>query len=533
MTPHLVRKKCERESWFYYTLIYFLKAHHFWSETETAAYVDWINRSLHDDTDLESILPISNEGTALFEACRDGLVLCKLVNSSVPNSIDEKALNKKPKSPIHKSENITKVLNGCRAIGIQVHNIGPEDIMKATPHLVLGLVWQIIKIGLLATINSEPLLTNGGSSVENLQEAEVTTAERRPKGPSANEKSLLSWLNKVLQQLGHEQKISNFGSDLSDSIALAKLVIYLTPEDVGPKLSIDTIQQEQDMFMRAEMVLDQANTFDCRQFATPNDIVSGSRNLNMAFVAVLYNTRARAAEAERKTRELQETLQNELVQAINRNEQQMQRSREEMEIIIQSLKQQLAQSEKGRAALEVDNETLNAQNEALNAKLLEEERRGELVASEELEALQEENTHLKSKIFSIEKESGEFRIYKINIEAKLELAATELKNYKASSDSQIAKLSDLLDAATSENFEMKGLLIEIEEDNSNVNNELSSLKAQLDVSKADLSHVKLESQQVCVKKWKFISVSSLTHQTTSSTALYEDFQIAQGFSTRD
>lgn len=43
-------------------------------------------------------------------------------------------------------------LNSASAIGCQVVNIGAQDLKEGKPHLVLGLLWQIIKIGLFADI---------------------------------------------------------------------------------------------------------------------------------------------------------------------------------------------------------------------------------------------------------------------------------------------------------------------------------------------------------------------------------------------
>lgn len=81
-------------------------------------------------------------------ACNDGVVLAKLVNSSFPGTIDETTIARNARSPIYKSENLMKVLNGCKAAGIQVHNIGPQDILNKIPHLCLGLVWQVIKVNI-------------------------------------------------------------------------------------------------------------------------------------------------------------------------------------------------------------------------------------------------------------------------------------------------------------------------------------------------------------------------------------------------
>lgn len=40
---------------------------------------------------------------------------------------------------------------------------------------------------------------------------------------------------------------------------------------------------------RAEAMLQQADRLGCRQFVTPNDVVSGNPKLNLAFVANLFN----------------------------------------------------------------------------------------------------------------------------------------------------------------------------------------------------------------------------------------------------
>ena len=43
-------------------------------------------------------------------------------------------------------------LNSASAIGCHVVNIGAEDLKEGRQHLVLGLLWQVIKIGLFADI---------------------------------------------------------------------------------------------------------------------------------------------------------------------------------------------------------------------------------------------------------------------------------------------------------------------------------------------------------------------------------------------
>jgi hypothetical protein len=49
-------------------------------------------------------------------------------------------------------ENLNLALNSASAIGCTVVNIGAQDLKEGKPHLVLGLLWQIIKVGLFADI---------------------------------------------------------------------------------------------------------------------------------------------------------------------------------------------------------------------------------------------------------------------------------------------------------------------------------------------------------------------------------------------
>lgn len=61
-------------------------------------------------------------------------------------------------------ENLNLALNSASAIGCQVVNIGAQDLKEGKPHLVLGLLWQIIKIGLFADI--ELSRNEGGAQID-------------------------------------------------------------------------------------------------------------------------------------------------------------------------------------------------------------------------------------------------------------------------------------------------------------------------------------------------------------------------------
>ncbi|KAI9986180.1 hypothetical protein PInf_025095 [Phytophthora infestans] len=60
---------------------------HSYSEEETAAFTEHINNTLQADSDVASLMPISTDA-GLFRAVCDGVLLCKLLNRAVPETID-------------------------------------------------------------------------------------------------------------------------------------------------------------------------------------------------------------------------------------------------------------------------------------------------------------------------------------------------------------------------------------------------------------------------------------------------------------
>uniref|UniRef100_A0A673NPC6 Plastin-3 n=1 Tax=Sinocyclocheilus rhinocerous TaxID=307959 RepID=A0A673NPC6_9TELE len=190
-------------------------------------------------------------------------------------------------------ENLNLALNSASAIGCHVVNIGALDLREGKPHLVLGLLWQIIKIGLFADIElsrNEALaaLLRDGETLEDLMKL-------------SPEELLLRWANFHLENAGWS-KINNFSHDIKvslnplsakDSRAYFHLLNQIAPK--GQKEGEDRIDidmsgfSEKDDLKRAECMLQQADRLGCRQFVTSTDVVSGNPKLNLAFVANLFN----------------------------------------------------------------------------------------------------------------------------------------------------------------------------------------------------------------------------------------------------
>uniref|UniRef100_A0A8I3W0M4 Plastin 1 n=2 Tax=Boreoeutheria TaxID=1437010 RepID=A0A8I3W0M4_CALJA len=257
---------------------------HSYSEEEKVAFVNWINKALENDPDCKHLIPMNPNDDSLFKSLADGILLCKMINLSEPDTIDERAINKKKLTPFTISENLNLALNSASAIGCTVVNIGASDLKEGKPHLVLGLLWQIIKVGLFADIEisrNEALiaLLNEGEELEELMKL-------------SPEELLLRWVNYHLTNAGWHT-ISNFSQDIKDSRAYFHLLNQIAPKggEDGPAIAIDLsgINEKNDL-KRAGLMLQEADKLGCKQFVTPADVVSGNPKLNLAFVANLFNT---------------------------------------------------------------------------------------------------------------------------------------------------------------------------------------------------------------------------------------------------
>ena len=252
------------------------------NEDERTAFTNHINAVLAGDPDIGNLLPFPTDTFEMFDHCKNGLVLAKLINDSVPDTIDERVLNRPGKkiktlNAFHMTENNNIVIESAKGIGCSVVNIGSGDIIEVREHLILGLIWQIIRRGLLGKIDIKL-----HPELYRLLEDDETLEQFLRLPP---EQILLRWFNYHLKNAKWERRVTNFSHDVKDGENYTILLNQLSPENCsrGPL-------QTRDLLQRAEQVLQNSEKLDCRKFLTPTSLVAGNPKLNLAFVANLFNT---------------------------------------------------------------------------------------------------------------------------------------------------------------------------------------------------------------------------------------------------
>ncbi|CZR60507.1 plastin-3 [Phialocephala subalpina] len=251
------------------------------NEDERTEFTRHINAVLAGDPDIGNRLPFPTDTFEMFDECRDGLVLAKLINDSVADTIDERVLNKPGKkiktlNAFHMTENNNIVIESAKGIGCSVVNIGSGDIIEVREHLILGLIWQIIKKGLFSKIDIKL-----HPELYRLLEEDETLEKFLRLPPEA---ILKRWFNYHLKAANWPRTVANFSGDVKDGENYTVLLAQIAPEHCDRRPL-----QTRDLHQRAEQILQNADTLGCRKFLSPSSLVAGNSRLNLAFVANLFN----------------------------------------------------------------------------------------------------------------------------------------------------------------------------------------------------------------------------------------------------
>lgn len=105
-----------------------------WVATQNKAFLRWTNSHLEP----HSISPVTSFETDFS----DGVKLIQLLEIIGDDNLGRYAT--RPKLRVQKAENVIIALEYIKRRGIQLYNIGAEDIVDGNIKLILGLLWTLI-----------------------------------------------------------------------------------------------------------------------------------------------------------------------------------------------------------------------------------------------------------------------------------------------------------------------------------------------------------------------------------------------------
>eukprot|EP00761_Pharyngomonas_kirbyi_P014269 gb/GECH01014299.1/.p1 GENE.gb/GECH01014299.1/~~gb/GECH01014299.1/.p1 ORF type:complete len:778 (+),score=248.19 gb/GECH01014299.1/:1-2334(+) len=264
------------------------------TEGEKLMFVDFINSTLQDDPDLSCVLPIDPENMDVFQVLQSGVVLCKLINHAVPGTIDMKIVHKGKKlSRFQMIENLDSALSGAKAVGLTVVNISPQEIIDGKPSLVMGVLWQIMRLDLLSQMDV-------GEHV-GLLELKGDYEDLNAFLNVSKKELLTRWINHHMMKFqsqhpdvgsDDEPSISeNLGNELRDGTVYLRLLSQVAPHACPPEEVTRRMEQQTSPQENAEYVVQVLSNMESlrdRIHVKPEDLSSGNSRINLVLLTTLF-----------------------------------------------------------------------------------------------------------------------------------------------------------------------------------------------------------------------------------------------------
>lgn len=430
---------------------------HSYSEGEKIGFVEHINEALAGDSDLGADLPIDPTTMKLFDVSAKGVLFCKLLNLIAPGTV--KRFKTNPSNKFESNENHAAAIAAAGSMGISTVNVGPTDIGDKTFHLVMGLLWQIIK---------KHLMTQVKALFEKSEEEVSKTITHLPP-----EQVLFKWFNQHLEHAGSDRLVTNFDSDLTDGVCFAYLLHDLEPHIIT-KDSLNAALAEKDVKTRLEHLLSFADRLGCKKFVTVDTIMNGNPRLNLAFVATMFKVypEIQSGASSAKVREMEEVV-------------------EEKAALVTKLETELetVREERGAAARQKEalSEELSDKSSELEARAKELEGVTKTLEDVRVErdTLTKTKTELESQLEAATEDAAAKAATIETLSTEKEQLASTLKEETAAKDKFAADLADLDDLFS----EFKVEATETQ----------ATLTASLETEKAEREKVRVELEQTQTK----------------------------------
>ena len=215
---------------------------------EERSFRTWIN-----SLKLEGVKKVNN----LYEECRNGILLLKMIDKIKPGTVNWKIVElKNLKNPFKVGVNCQEAIDASKKSGYKIVSIGNKDIQEGKKKHILAIVWQLMRAHTLKIIGEK------------------------------TEEELIAWANSKIPE---ERKIKNLKEKkLGDGLFWIDLLAAIEPRCIRWDLIVKESPTDKDREMNAKYALSVARGLGAMIFVVWEDITEVKSKLLLTFLASLY-----------------------------------------------------------------------------------------------------------------------------------------------------------------------------------------------------------------------------------------------------
>ena len=216
---------------------------------EERSFRTWIN-----SLKLEGVKKVNN----LYEECRNGLLLLKIIDKIKPGTVNWKIIEQKNLKNVYKvGVNCQEVIDASLRSGYKIVSIGNKDIQEGKKKHILAIVWQLMRAHTLKVIGER------------------------------SEEELIEWAN---SKIPPDRKIKSLKEKkLGDGLFWIDLLAAIEPRCIRWDLIVKENPSDKDREMNAKYALSVARGLGAMIFVVWEDITEVKSKLLLTFLASLYD----------------------------------------------------------------------------------------------------------------------------------------------------------------------------------------------------------------------------------------------------
>jgi hypothetical protein len=176
-------------------------------------------------------------------------------------------------------ENLKLGFAACKgSLGLKLIGVGPSDFMQKIPHLVLGVIWRVIR-----QIAVQSIQLKDCPEIMRLAEEGETLQDLMKLPP---ETILIRWVNFHLAKNGQERRIANLGKDTADSFAMYHVLNRLD----NSQCTLQGIDNG-DLVERGDTMISNSKLIGVPEITSGKAFSKGNVKVNTLFISYVFNTK--------------------------------------------------------------------------------------------------------------------------------------------------------------------------------------------------------------------------------------------------